>query len=192
MELKEYIIIFKKHFNFFLLIVALAVAAGIIFQIARPLNYKAHLTLNVTREGSQKTEDYKYDDFYRLQADERFADTVVRWLGTPGIAADICKKTNLESDRKFKARRLSSQMIEVTYIAPNIKNAQDLANSTIEILNQETKKLNEYQKNESWFKILGSQPIVAENKFVLWKLLLVSLLTGIFIGGWAVLIRHYF
>ena len=191
MELKEYIIIFKKHFKLFLLVIVLAIAAGVIFQIARPLTYKAFLTLNITREGSQETENYKYDEFYRLQADERFADTVVRWLESPRITADIYERAGVADSKKFKARRLSSQMIGVIYITSNTKEAQDLAGSVIEILNQETKKLNEYQKNETWFKILGSEPVIIENEFNLWKLVLISLLTGIFLGGWAVLIRHY-
>lgn len=191
MELKEYIIIFKKNFKLFLLVVMLVVAAGIIFQTARPLTYKTFLTLNITREGFQETENYKYDEFYRLQADERFADTVVRWLESPRITMDIREKTGVSSNRKFKAKRLSSQMIEIVYITSNIKEAQDLADSAVEILNKETESLNKYQKNESWFKVLGSQPVIAENKFDWRKLIPISLLVGVFLGGWTVLIKHY-
>jgi uncharacterized protein involved in exopolysaccharide biosynthesis len=191
MELKEYIAVFKKHFGTFLLVIILVIAAAIIFQLVRPLNYKASLTLNVTRGGSQKTEDYKYDEFYRLQADERFADTVVRWLGAPRITADIYEKAGVGGDRRLKARRLSSQIIEVIYIAPSVKSAQDLAGSIIEILNRETERLNKYQEDEAWFKILGSQPVIAENKFDWRKLVAISLLAGIFLGSWAALIKHY-
>jgi len=191
MELKEYIAIFKKYSKFFLL-VAISIAATIfVFQLIKPLTYKASLTLNITRTGSQKTEDYKYDEFYRLQADERFADTVVRWMTLPGITADISDNAGIGEDEKFKAKRLSSQVIEVTYITSDIKTAQKLSDSIIKTLNVETEKLNEFQKNETWFKILGDKPIITDNKPALWKSILVGLLIGFFLGFWAVLIKYY-
>ena len=191
MELKEYIIIFKKHFKLFLLVVTLVAVAVIVFQLVKPLTYKTSLALNITRDGSQKTEDYKYDDFYRLQADERFADTIVRWMSLPAITADICGETGISGNKKFKAKRLSSQVIEITYTTSDIKTAQKLADSVIKTLNNETEKLNEFQKNEAWFKILGSQPIIASDKPAFWKLALCGLLIGVFLGFWTVIIKHY-
>lgn len=191
MELKEYIAIFKKHFKLFLLATALIMAAIIIFQSAKPLTYKTSLALNITRDGSQKTDDYKYDEFYRLQADERFADTVVRWMALPGITADICDEAGVSKNKKFKAKRFSSQVIEITYITSDVKTAQKLSDSIIKVLNRETEKLNEFQKNEAWFKILGSRPIITNNKPDLWKTALVGLLIGAFLGFWAILIKHY-
>ena len=191
MELKEYIIIFKKHFKLFLLATTLVMAAIIIFQSVKPLTYKTSLALNITRDGSQETEDYKYDDFYRLQADERFADTVVRWMALPGIVADICDEAGISENKKIKAKRLSSQTIEITYIASDIKTARKLSDSIIKVLDREAEKLNEFQKNEAWFKILGSRSIVASDKPDLWKTALIGLLIGAFLGFWVILIKHY-
>jgi capsular polysaccharide biosynthesis protein len=192
MELKEYIQIFKKHFQLFLIVIVLTILAGIIFQFTRPLNYKAALTLNVTRIGSQQTDAYKYDDFYRLQADEKFADTVVRWLGSPRIVADIYNDARVSGERiRFKAQRLSSQMIQVTFIATDAKAAQNLASSVVKIINTEADKLNQFQKEEMWFKILGEDPIVTENKFKLEYVLLAMFALGIFLGIWGVMIKHY-
>jgi len=172
--------------------VALTVLAGLIFQFSRPLNYKASLTLNVTRIGSQPTDAYKYDDYYRLQADEKFADTVVSWLDSPRIVADIYSDAKASNESAgFKAQRLSSQMIQVSFVASNIKTAQNLASSTIKIINNESDKLNQSQKEEMWFKVLGEDPIVGENKFKLEYVLLTSLVLGIFLGIWGVMIKHY-
>lgn len=191
MELKEYIAIFKKHYKLFLLVIAFITAAVIVFQIIKPITYKTSLALNITRDGSQKTEDYKYDNFYRLQADERFADTVVRWAALPGIVKDICDGAGIGKSIKFKAKRLSSQAVEITYITSDIKTARELSASIVKVLNNETKKLNEFQKNEDWFKILGDRPVIINNKSELWKTALLGLLIGVFLGFWVILIKHY-
>ncbi|GBE17298.1 hypothetical protein BMS3Abin15_01139 [bacterium BMS3Abin15] len=200
MEFKEYIQILKKHFGLFLLVIILVVIAGIIFQVSKPANFKSSLTLNVTRTGSQQTSDYRYDDFYRLQADERFADTVVRWLGSPRIVTDIYNDAKITtaglSSRKlskiFKAQRLSSQLVQVTYITSNSRTSEKLSESIVSILNKQSDELNELQKNETWFKILGSYPVVKENKPDMELVIIVSILLGIFLGVWAVFIKNYF
>ncbi len=200
MEFKEYIQIFNKHFKLFLLVVVLIVIAGVVFRISKPANFKSSLTLNITRTGTQQTDDYKYDYFYRLQADERFADTVVRWLGSLRIVTDIYNEAKITtaglSNRKlskaFKAQRLSSQLIQVSYITSNSKTAEKLSESIVSILNKQTEELNKLQKNEAWFKILGSYPVVKENKPDLKFVIIISILLGAFLGIWAVFIRHYF
>jgi capsular polysaccharide biosynthesis protein len=199
MDLKEYLAIFKKNFKFFVTIVVLFMIAGILFQLFRPLNYKSNLTLNVTRAGSQETPDYRYDDFYRLQADERFADTAVRWLGTQRIVTDILNDSKITTSgmsgrrlsKFFKGQRLSSQLVEVSYIAASVSVSQDLANSILKRLDLESEKLNRDQKEEYWFKLVGNDPVIKENKYSWLLMISAALLLGIFTGFWMVLIRHY-
>jgi capsular polysaccharide biosynthesis protein len=200
MELKEYISIFKSNCKAFVATVIIFVLAGILFQILRPLSYKAYLTLNVTRIGSQQTSDYRFDDFYRLQADEKFADTVVRWLSSERIATDILSDSKVNTaglsawrlSRFFKAQRLSSQVVQVSYATGNVSTAQDSAKSVLKILNRETEKLNQDQKEEYWFKLVAVDPVVKENKFSWSIVILATLALGVFIGMWVVLARHYF
>ncbi len=156
MEFKEYLAIFRKHFKLFMTVAALFVVAGVLFQLFRPLNYQAVLNLNVTRTGKQETSDYRYDDFYRLQADEKFADTVVRWLESPRMAVEIYNDSKIVSaglsQRKlskiFKARRISSQVVSVEYFSKTPDSARDLSRSIIKIVNQEAGNLNKFQKEE--------------------------------------------
>jgi capsular polysaccharide biosynthesis protein len=192
MELKEYILIFKKHYKLFWLIVALTMFAGIAFQFLRPINYKANLTLNITRVGSQETSDYKYDDFYRLQADERFADTIVRWLGSPRILEDIKNNSGVNGwQAKIKAQRLSSQMIQAVYYVDGPKIGKQLSDSILKVLNQETEKLDEDQNEKTWFRVIGSEPVVILNQFRTGYVLLISLMLGFFLGFWGVMLKHY-
>ncbi|MCD6149866.1 hypothetical protein J7J13_03730 [bacterium] len=191
MELKEYIAIFKKHFALFLLTAILSAAAIIVSQALRPSSCKVSLALNITRGGFLKTDDYRYDDFYRLQADERFADTVARWITLPGITADIYDEAGVNGNKKFKAKRLSSQIVEIVYTASDAETARKLSDAVVKVLNRETEKLNEPQKNEAWFKILGSRPIIIGHEPDWRKTALIGMLIGIFLGFWAALIKHY-
>ena len=89
MEFKEYMAIFKRHARVFWLVVLGCVVVSVIWQQNQRAVYQATLLINIGRGSVQNTEQYTYDNFYRLQADERFADTVVRWLGSPRIVEDI-------------------------------------------------------------------------------------------------------
>jgi capsular polysaccharide biosynthesis protein len=199
MDLKEYIVIFKNNSKTFVITVFVFLLAGILFQLFRPLSYKSSLTLNITRSGAQETADYKYDDFYRLQADEKFGDTVVRWLGSARIVTDVLNDSKITTSgvsiwrlsRFFKTQRLSSQLVQVTYFTGDAATAQNISKSILKIIASQTEELNQLQKEENWFKVLGDEPVVKENKFSWILALVASLALGIFFGIWAVFIRHY-
>jgi capsular polysaccharide biosynthesis protein len=199
MEFKEYLEIFKKHLQLFLAVILLFVIGGILFQLFRPLSYRASLNLNVTRSGIQATQDYRYDDFYRLQADERFADTIVRWMQSSRIATDILNDSKIITSglsqgslqKYFKAQRMSSQMIVVSYVSKNADTARDLAKSIVKTLNAKTDKLNKSQNEENWFVVVGDDPVIADNVWPWDLVILFSLLVGIFVGFWMILIKHY-
>lgn len=199
MELKEYIAIFKKHFRLFWVIVVVFLLAGALLKIFQPATYKSSLTLNITRSGVQSTENYRYDGFYRLQADERFADTVVRWLESPRIVLDIFSDAKSRTSgigpkkfsKAFKGKRFSSQTIQVEYVTDSVESAKSLSAAIKKILNRETEKLNALQKEENWFVILGDDPVVRNNQWGWMSVFSVSVLAGLFAAFWTVMIRHY-
>ena len=122
MELREFIGIFVKDRKvFFGIIFAAALLGALVFRF-QPERYETALTLNVARTEADTASDYKYDQFYRLQADERFADTVVRWLAAPSVRADIASGANTSPRvvSSISAKRLSSQMIDVRYSADRV------------------------------------------------------------------------
>lgn len=192
MELKEYLKIFKNNYKFFLGTVILTLVIGVSFYFIIRDKYKAELNLNVTRTNYQAdTTDYRYDEFYRLQADERFADTLVRWLGSKVIQNEISKEANGVLFEKLKAERLSSQMIRVSFIIDEKNQAAKITQAIDDALNKNIAQLNAEQKNPQWFKVLVSYPIVDDYKLDLVKLIEILLFLGIFLGSWVVLIRHY-
>ncbi|MDD5083472.1 MAG: hypothetical protein PHT88_00855 [Candidatus Moranbacteria bacterium] len=192
MELKDIITIFRTHRNAFFMTVALCVALGAFGHSLQKEHVASNLTLNVTRLGSDKTMDYQYHDFYRLQADERFADTVVRWLGSPRIVSDIYADISDANSHAFKAQRLSSQMIQVTYDAYDGAFADKIAQSLVARINREADTLNKDQQESTWFSVVGDDPVVRDGRIGITLILAVSLALGVFLGFWVVLLRHYF
>lgn len=200
MELREYVGIFRRNTHVFLVTVAACVIVGLVWQISQREYVVSDLTLNVTRSGSEKTIDYQYHDFYRLQADERFADTVVRWLQSPRTVSDIFADARLDAGdmsqrtlaHTLKAERLSSQVIRVTYDAKDVQAAEKLAHSIVTVLNKESATLNKDQQESAWFTIQGAEPVVRDGRLSIAFVFVVSLAIGAFLGFWAVLFQNYF
>lgn len=187
------LLIFKKYQKTFFVTVSTFILLGTVFFLFQPQKNVADLTLNVTRLGTQRTDVYRYDDFYRLQADERFADTVVRWLtSSPRIVLDVASEVKNPRSLVFSAERLSSQMVRVRYQVADEKEAQKIAAATLKVLNAQTQELNKEQQEENWFALQGGEPVVNDARVSLLKLFFASLTLGIFIGFWGVLLKHYF
>lgn len=192
MELREFLAIFRKQANFFFGIILAFLAIGALFYFLQPVKYKAELTLNVTRTGQQKTADYQFDDFYRLQADERFADTVVRWLETARIQSDIQKEAGVGAGSfALSSARLSSQLITVEIASSNPDIAEETSLAVAKVVNNESAKLNYEQQKDSWFKVVDDAPVVSLAVWAWYKIILIALALGIFFAFWLVLFRHY-
>lgn len=192
MELKEYIKIFKDNARTFFAVAGIVLLIGLLFQLFAKDKYKAELNLNITRTSYQKdTSAYRYDEFYRLQADERFADTVVRWLGSKVVINDIMKGANGAFFEKMKAERLSSQMVKVSFVLEDKHQAENITKAIDATLNDNINNLNSEQKNPQWFKVLVSNPIVNNYGLSIMQTIGIFFVLGIFFGFWAVLLRHY-
>jgi len=176
----------------FFSIVIGVVVIGILTQFFLPIKYKVTTDLNVTRIGYQKnTDDYRYDEFYRLQADERFADTVVRWLGSARVKMDINSMLGTNSVEKLKARRLSSQMIEVTFLIDETNCAEETVGVITKVLNKKTAELNKFQRDPNWFTLLANRPVVSEIKLPFGKLVAMLLPVGMFVAFWSLFVKYY-
>jgi hypothetical protein len=165
----------------------------------QPMRFDATSLLNVTRSGSQQTSDYTYDGFYRLQADERFADTVVRWVGSPRGAEDILKEAGIETKMLgtadltgfFTVGRLSSQVIRVEYRAENESSAGKISHAMREVLNRYAEALNRDAKDPSWFTLESGDPVIRDGRIPLWKAIAVSGVVGLFLGLWFSMFAWY-
>jgi len=199
MELKEYFKIIKEYKAVFWLAVFLILTVSWGFFFLRPVSFTASLALNITRQGSQDTSDYKFDDFYRLQADEKFADTIVQWLKSPKTVAEIYSKSGINPEesslrqltRYFKPEKLSSQIVSVSFSTGSAEMAKKISAAISEIISKNINRLNESQKESTWFEIVPEEAVIIRNSSNPLVVLLLSLLIGIFVAFWIVMILHY-
>lgn len=204
MELREFILLYVRDFRWFIAITILFTVLFYAVSFAQSETFITTLGMNVGRSKvSEVVENgnYSYGEFYRLQADERFADTLVRWLGSPRVVLDIYKEaelTTLETSqhalsRQFSARRLSSQYIEVRYSTQTPEVSQKIARAMESVLNSRTAALNSIDNGtqHDWFLVLIDDPVVEKKIVPPVKTNVIGLALGMFIAFWVVLIRHY-
>lgn len=199
MEFKEYLAIIKANFKLFGGVVAIVILSSFSYIYLQPASFETSLVINITRSGLQKSDQYKFDDFYRLQADEKFAETLVQWIKSPRLALDIWTKVDNNSEnlslrqlsKLFKAEKLSSQVVSVKFSTTDREKAQKIAIAIVEIISRETAILNQDQQEENWFEIVALDPVILISEINPWLLFLASLSIGIFLGFWIVLARHY-
>jgi len=199
MELKQYFQIIKKNFNLFIWILGMTFFLIFGYFYFCPLSYNASLTIDISRLGTQETSDYRFDDFYRLQADEKFAETIVEWLKSPQIISDIYSQSGINLEKKslkkiagiFEAEKRSSQVVFVEFSASSEKDAQEISKNLIKIISQETEKLNVKQKNKDWFFVLGNEPVIRKNTPDYLKVIGGTIFAGFFLSFWGVLLKHY-
>lgn len=193
MELRTFIKIFVDRKWLFSGVFFGCIAVAILFWGFQPERYEASLTLNVSRTGYDRTDAYRYDQFYRLQADERFADTVVRWISAPSVRAEMrslgAPASVVDS---LSAKRLSSQMIDVQYLTSNSKGFEHSEEAIVSALNAETRKLNTEAKDPSWFVIVADDAVVSDARIPFGIAFGGGVASGLFLAFWTVIIRRYF
>ncbi|NTW75486.1 MAG: hypothetical protein HGB34_01145 [Candidatus Moranbacteria bacterium] len=194
MEFRDFCLIFIRRWTLFIGVFVGCVATALLIFRFQPERFETSLTLNVTRTGMQETQDYTYDQFYRLQADERFADTVVRWLSAPSVRSDIRESSGVAAriSDTIDAKRLSSQMIDVTYESSTYGGFGTMAVAIPEALNREAEKLNTLSKDVDWFTVMADEPVVRDARLTLGFLLALGTAIGMFLGFWVVLADWYF
>lgn len=198
MDIREYWSILQKDIRFFATVVAGLWLLSLIWFALQPVSYSGTLLLNVGRTASEQPTEYSYDNFYRLQADERFADTLVRWLANPRVVSDIMVLAGTTPElysekalsRSFQAKRLSSQVVEVRYSASTRDAVYRYAEAIVTTTQKYTEGLNGTQVN--WFRVSGSDPIVRDARVAAFPFLLLSFLLSLFIAFWAVFLKHFF
>jgi len=199
MELREYYKILKTNIAVIIYTVIIAILISYAWSVRYSQTYSTSLLLNISRAESQQTADYRYDQFYRLQADEKFAETIVEWLKSPGVAQDIFAKAGVSASQKtmrqlsksFRAEKLSSNLIAVQYSTQTNDEAGKIAPAVESIVSEKTKDLNSTARDPNWFQIDMTNLIVLKNLQDLRLNLGIAALAGIFFGALFAFGKHY-
>lgn len=199
MELREYYKIIKSNIAVIIYTVAIVVIAVYAWSVKQSQTYSASLLLNVGRTETQVTTDYRYDQFYRLQADDKFAENTVEWLKSPGIAKNIFDKADVSSDQKtmrgfsksFQAEKLSSNLVGVRYSTQTSEESGKIAPAIASVVSEKTKALNADARDPNWFQINASDLIILKNTQDLRINLGIAALVGFFLGTLLAFGKHY-
>jgi capsular polysaccharide biosynthesis protein len=199
MELKEYYKILKLNFGIAIYTIIIFVVIAYAWSVRKSQTYSASLLLNISRSETQSTADYRFDQFYRLQADDKFSDTVVEWIKTPGVAKEIFDRAGISSDQKtmrqlsksFQAEKVSPNLIRIQYSTQNSDEAAKIAPEVKSVISEKTKALNASAKDPDWFQIDMSDLIILKNIQNLWINLGLAAAFGLFLGSLLAFGKHY-
>lgn len=198
MELREIIRIFTREKRLIAGLLLASMVIGFLVYRLQSQWYTATVLLTVTRTAAEDTADYRYDHLYRLQADERMADTIARYLES-GIGTEtVARESGIGTDHanffakgKIEALRTSSQLIQVKYRIRTPLEAERVAAALHQSSERYVASLNEQARERNWFTLLASDPFVKDGRFTLLRTLLIALAVGILVTFWTVLIRWY-
>ena len=199
MELREYYKILKANVSVVIYTVVIAVVVAYAWSVRQSQTYSASLLLNIGRTETQSTGDYRFDQFYRLQADDKFSETVAEWLKSPGVAKNIFDKAGVSSDQKtmrnlsksFQAEKLSSNLVSVRYSTETNEESGKIAPAIASVVSEKTKTLNADARDPNWFQIGASDLIILKNTQDLRINLGIAALAGLFIGALLAFGKHY-
>lgn len=198
MELKEYIRIIKQNKALFLGAWLAVILVCLSWWKTRPVSYDVAMSIEVARQGTQSGEAYQYDQYYRLEADSKFAETVVQWLKDPAIANAVLQQSEVDSAKSlkklaktFRAEKLSSTYLQVRFSVNNPASGEKVSKALTEILKGKVTELNNNNANSTWFSLVFGKPIIAQAKISGWVVGLVAIIGGFGLAVLATLIRHY-
>jgi capsular polysaccharide biosynthesis protein len=199
MELKEYYKIWRANVSVIVYAILIAVVAAYAWSVRESQNFSSSLLLNVSRIENQSSTDYRYDQFYRLQADDKFSETVSEWLKSPGVVQEIFKRADLNSDGKsirqlrktFQAEKMSPEIIEVRFSPKDSDEGKKIADAISSVISEKIKNINVPANDPNWFRIEPSNLITAKNVQDLRINLAISILIGLFAGSLLAFLKHY-
>lgn len=203
MELKEYVKIIKQHKMLFGGIWIFIAIIAFIWVFSQPESFNATMSIDIARQGAQNdsetVREYDYDQFYRLEADDRFANTVVQWLKDPGVVNSIYADSKLKApsdslrslSKAFRAEKLAPNYIQIKYSATDPSNAGVIFRATEKIITKRTNSLNADAQDQNWFKTIFSGPIVAKKKLPVLPVAVGVIAGGFLVSIFGVMVRHY-
>jgi len=199
MELKEIIKIIIKARIIFFIVFLVTIFSAMGWLLFQPKKYQTSLAIDITRESVDQTADYRYDQYYRFLADEKFADTIVQWTKDPQIVKDIFDKAGVQTETKnlkyfsglIRGEKLSSNFVQIKFSVREKDNAEKIAKAINEIFSNKTSKINESAKSNNWFKLNFGRAIIVEYHPCFALVLLLSAIGGLILSVFAVMLNYY-
>lgn len=171
MELREIFQIIKRKFILIIVIVALSLGGSYYFSINSGNKYDSSsiLTIQANRE---KTDQYQYGGFYSIQASDLFINTIIGWIKSPNIVAEIFEKADIPFDdsqidslgKEIYAKKVPPQNIMLVITDSQSIRSKKIIESTISLIKEKTSQLALVANSSANFEIVSSDPITTTNK----------------------------
>ncbi|MBU1102801.1 hypothetical protein KJ853_04080 [Patescibacteria group bacterium] len=195
-NIKEFL---AKHKLIWVFALLVAAAAGI-FSWRATQNYTGSLALTISRSGTQNAIDYKFDSYYALKATDEFGSTVVGWFKTPEIASVINARLGIDSSGwslsalsgKFKAAKISPNLVEVRYGATSQDDVKKIASAVSQVIAEKVNLLNSSSGQGLAFVVIAGEPVAVKNTYNLLLGVLAGFLVGLVFGFFIMVARDYF
>lgn len=200
MDLKEYLKLINKNLKLIITVCAITGISTLLFSVLRPVKYDVSQSLFINKNGSQETDDFKFDGYYAFEAADTLSDSIGEWLKSPEVVSAIYAKSGIDPSfkniksysKKFKTKKLSADFVEVKFESKSADEAAKISGAIVNIVNSKTASLKDSSGGEVSFSIAEGKPIVVENKLDALLNFVIGIASGILLGIFIALSREYF
>ena len=199
MELKEYIKIIKNNLKLIFVTALITSFSAFLFSSLQPVKYETSLSLFLSKDKSQMTDDFKYDGYYALETSGIIADSIVQWIKSPELVDSVYQKAQIDGNfknlksytKKITAKKMSPQYIEVKFETNNTDQANKISVAIIDEINSKIQKIQEDSEGEIAFLISNENPITIKKEQNIFLNLIIGLISGMILGIFFVFFKRY-
>ena len=199
MELKEYIKIIKNDLKLIFIIALITSFSAFLFSFLQPVKYETSLSLLLSKDSSQMTDDFKYDGYYALEASGILADSIVQWIKSPELISSVYQKAQIDGKfknlksytKKITAKKMSQQYIEVKFETNNIDQANKISVAIIDEINNKIQNIKKDSEEEIAFLISNENPITIKKEQNIFLNSIIGLISGVMLGIFFVFFKRY-
>jgi len=201
MELREFLEILNKYRRLLVLGTLVFGLLGFGMSLLLPEKERAVLTLYIRRSAqSPSAEFYTYDGYYSQQAAEKYTDTVVGFLESPGVLKQAAELGGLSTDQEtlkrlrksVKIEKVAPQLVEVRATRKTFGEAKKLTQALADSTKERTETLNRAGDESLALDLVNPEPIVEIKKPLIFLNTVVGVLSGFLVSVLAAMVWEYF
>lgn len=118
-----------------------------------------------------KSEDYKFDGYYAVMANQTFADTLENWIKSPEIVAEAYQNQKMDYPKsmsslsnRYEIDKVISQSVAIRVTSGNTEESEKLLKGMIAVLREKIEKYLIDQSGKPIFTIDNSPVLVLEHQ----------------------------
>ncbi|HRY59840.1 MAG TPA: hypothetical protein P5096_00470 [Patescibacteria group bacterium] len=198
MELKDIMQIIKKRIILMIIIVVIFIVGAYLLTKKSKANFETSSVLTV-QAMKESSDQYQYGGYYSIQASDLFINTILGWIKSSNIVAEIYQKTGISYDinetnklgGNIYARKVPPQNIELIISDHNEEVSKKLTDGVIAMIKDKTNQLGMVTNSAANFEIVSSQPITTPIKQNLPLNLMIAFILSLVLGITCVFIVEY-